>query len=253
MPEITAPGTYWLKPLASGASGTAYRIASPFSSAEYFVLEYRRKSGTFESSVPGSGLLVFRINTDFDSLGNASYNPAGGIYDELYLFRLNGDSTANGTLNSAHFSNATGRTRINDTTATRCFLHDGTPGGIRISDIGPAGDSIQFTVTSLTGVAGGPVRPSLRGTASVSFAPNPLRDAGRFSLNLPAAGRARIAVYSVTGQLVRTVLDADVTAGSHSIAWDGRDASGSRVAAGVYLYQADISGQGQRGKVTVIR
>lgn len=253
IPEITAPGTYWLKPLASGASGTAYRIASPFSPSEYFVLEYRRKTGTFESSVPGSGLLVYRVNDDFSGQGNASYNPAGGVYDELYLYRLNGDSTVNGTLSSAHFSSAAGRTRINDTTATRCFLHDGTPGGIRVSEIGSAGDSIQFTVTSLTGVEGGAARPPMRGTASVSFAPNPVRAAGRFSLDLPAAGRARIAVYSVTGQLVRTVLDADVTAGPHSTAWDGRDASGSRVSAGVYLYQADIAGRRQWGKVTVIR
>ncbi len=253
IPEITAPGTYWLKPLASGASGTAYRIASPFSSAEYFVLEYRRKTGTFEGSVPGSGLLVYRVNGAFSGQGNASYNPAGGVYDELYLYRLNGDSTVNGTLNSAHFSSATGRTRINDTTATRCFLHDGTPGGIRISDIGPAGDSIQFTVTSLTGVAGGPVRPSLRGTASVSFAPNPLRDAGRFSLNLPAAGRARIAVYSVTGQLVRVVTDGEMAAGRQGMGWDGRDDRGRRVSSGVYFYRASLGGEEIGGRLTVVR
>lgn len=55
IPEITVGGTYWLKPLASGTSGVSCKIASPNSADEYFVLEYRRKTGTFETSLPGSG------------------------------------------------------------------------------------------------------------------------------------------------------------------------------------------------------
>lgn len=254
IPEITSPGTYWLRPLASGTSGVSYLIASPFSSNEYFVLEYRRKTGTFEGSVPGSGLLVYRINSDFAGEGNASYNPAGGIYDEVYLFRLNGDSTVNGTINSAHFSSNVGRTRINDTTATRCFLHHGGPGGIRISDIGLAGDSIQFTVTSLTGVeAGPPAMPALAGRARVSFTPNPMRTTGDFSLEMPESGRARLAVHSVTGQLVRTILDDHLPAGVRQVKWDGRDNAGRAVAAGIYFYQADIGGQRRNGRITVVK
>ncbi len=253
IPEITSPGTYWLRPLASGSSGVAYRIASPFSASEYFVLEYRRKAGAFDISVPGSGLLVFRINSDFASQGNAGYDPSSGIYDEVYLFRLNGDSTANGSINSAHFSSAVGRTRINDTTATRCFLHDGSPGGIRIKDIGAAGDSIQFTVTSLTGVEWGPARPPLAGKASVYFAPNPFRNAGNFSLNLPATGRARIAIYSVTGQLVRTVLEGELPSGRHQVRWDGRDDEGRTAAAGVYFFRLEAGGHSRSGRITVVR
>lgn len=254
IPEITSPGTYWLKPLASGISGVAYRIASPFSTDEFFVLEYRRKTGTFETSVPGSGLLVYRINSDFYRQGNASYNPAGGIYDEVYLFRLNGDSTVNGTINSAHFSSNVGRTRINDTTATRCFLHNGSPGGIRIESIGAAGDSIPFTVTSLTGVEGEPERkPALAEKARISSAPNPIRNEGLFRLDLPSAGRARIAVYTATGQLVRTIFDEERPAGRYMIGWDGRDAGGRRVAAGIYFFQADMAGQRRSGRLTVVR
>ncbi len=254
IPEITSPGTYWLRPLASGATGVAYRIASPFSSEEYFVLEYRRKTGAFESSVPGSGLLVYRINSDFADQGNAYYEPAAGIYDEVYLYRLNGDSTANGSLNSAHLSSGVGRTRINDTTATRCFLHDGTPGGIRISDIGSAGDSIQFTVTSLTGVEWTkPAAPAMAGKARVSFAPNPMMTSSTFSLEMPAPGRARLAVYSVTGQLVRTVLDGELPAGRHQARWDGRDNAGRAAAPGVYFFRSTINGIPSSGRVTVIR
>lgn len=254
IPEITSPGTYWLKPLASGPTGVAYRIASPFSVDEFFVLEYRRKTGAFEVSVPGSGLLVYRINSDFSGQGNASYNPAGGIYDEIYLFRLNGDSTVNGTINSAHFSSAVGRTRINDTTATRCFLHDGSPGGIRLESIGAAGDSIPFTVTSLTGVEEGQaLKPITIQRAEIAFAPNPLSGSGGFSLSLPAAGRVRLAIYSVTGQLIRTVGEGHLPAGHHQLFWDGRDGRGRPLSSGVYFFRADFDGFASRGRLVVVR
>ncbi len=253
IPQITTPGTYWLKPLASGTNKVAYRIASPYSASEYFVVEYRRKAGTFDSSVPGSGLLVFRINGNFAGQGNAGYNPGGGIYDEVYLFRLNGDSTANGSINSAHFSSNVGRTRINDTTATRCFLHHGGPGGLRIDNIGAAEDSISFTVTSLTGVESRPTAPEPGGQPMVSVRPNPLRQSGSFVFDLPCPGRARIAIYSVTGQLVRVITDQEYPAGRHQARWDGRDSGGDKVASGVYLFRAHLGGREIGGRLTIVK
>lgn len=84
IPEITSSGTYTLNPLPS-STNNAYKIASPNSSTEYFVVEYRRKTGTFESSLPGEGLLVYRINTSRDGQGNAQGPP-----DEVYIYRPGG-------------------------------------------------------------------------------------------------------------------------------------------------------------------
>lgn len=81
VPEITTSGIYTLSPITS-AINNAYKIRSPNSATEYFVLEYRRKTGTFESSIPDSGLLVYRVNAIRDGLGNA-YGPP----DELYMYR----------------------------------------------------------------------------------------------------------------------------------------------------------------------
>ncbi|MDZ4121477.1 MAG: M6 family metalloprotease domain-containing protein, partial [Candidatus Cloacimonadaceae bacterium] len=68
IPTISADQVYSLNPVTS-STGQVYRINSPNSSTEYFVVEYRRKMGTFENSLPGSGLLVYRINT---SAGNGN-------------------------------------------------------------------------------------------------------------------------------------------------------------------------------------
>lgn len=46
-----------------------------------------------------------------------------------------------------------------------------------------------------------------------------------------------IKIYDITGRLVRTLLNEAVPPGTHVIEWDGRDAGGASVAAGVYLYR----------------
>ncbi|MFN0150055.1 MAG: FlgD immunoglobulin-like domain containing protein [bacterium] len=67
--------------------------------------------------------------------------------------------------------------------------------------------------------------------------PNPFRDTSTFSFTLPEPGRARVDVFDVSGRLVRTVADGARASGAHSVVWDGRDASGRDVGAGVYFYR----------------
>jgi M6 family metalloprotease-like protein len=140
-PTIRASGTYLLAPLTS-AMRNCYRIPSVFSQSEYYVVEYRKRIGTFEQSLPGEGLLVYRINPSLN--GNASGPP-----DEVYLYRPGGTLAANGTPDSAAFSANSGRTALTDSTSPSGFLTDGTAGGLRIKDVGFVGDSIHFSVDFL--------------------------------------------------------------------------------------------------------
>lgn len=138
IPEITTSGTYTLQPLTS-STNNCYKIASPNSSTEFFVVEYRKATGTFESTLPGSGLIVSRIDPALN--GNASGPP-----DEVYIFRPNGTTTNNGSPTTAFYSLGSGRTTINDGTNPPSFLQDGRPGGLNIYNVTAAGNTISFTV-----------------------------------------------------------------------------------------------------------
>lgn len=135
---IDTPGTYSLFAEPSDFP-TCKLIPSPFSTTEFLMVEYRRKAGPFESSVPGSGMVVYRINTE----GENVFGPP----DQVFAYRP-GQSTSslNGDLTLAHFSAGTGRTLINDTTDPACTLTDGSPGGIIISNVGNASGTISFTL-----------------------------------------------------------------------------------------------------------
>lgn len=140
IPEITTSGNYNLNPLTNAASN-CYKIASPNSATEYFVVEYRRAVGTFESSLPGTGLIVYRINTTVDGEGNRNGPP-----DEVYIYRPNGTNSINGIIDQANFSSDVGRTSISDITNPSSFLSNGAPGGLNINNVGSSGNTISFDV-----------------------------------------------------------------------------------------------------------
>ncbi len=139
IPEITAAGTYSLKPLANDPFA-AFKIASPNSTSEYFVVEYRRATGVYESQLLGSGLVIYRVNP---SINGNSFGPN----DEVYVFRPNGTNSVDGDLAKAFFSADANRTTFGANSTTTCFLSDGSKGGVQINNIGTAGETISFSVT----------------------------------------------------------------------------------------------------------
>jgi M6 family metalloprotease-like protein len=139
LPEITTSGTYTLSPLTS-ATGNCYKIRSPASSTQYFIVEYRKKVGTFEGNLYNEGLLVYRINT-------AAHGNFSGPPDEVYIYRPDGTLSQNGSPWYAPFSADQERTEINDGTNPSCFLAGGTPGALSISNVGHMGSTISFEVT----------------------------------------------------------------------------------------------------------
>ena len=66
---------------------------------------------------------------------------------------------------------------------------------------------------------------------------NPSRTGQALSLSfdVPRAGVARLDVFSVSGQRVRTVFDGTVSAGTQRLIWDARDRAGSVVPPGLYF------------------
>ena len=142
IPEITISGTYTLNPVTS-SSNNCYKI--PISgSSEYLFLEYRRKTGAFESSLPNSGLIIYRINESYN--GNSNGSGAGGVSDEVYVFRPNGSISNKGDISNAYLSDNSNRTVFHNTSNPFCFISNGNLGNIYIKNISSAESTISFDV-----------------------------------------------------------------------------------------------------------
>lgn len=68
--------------------------------------------------------------------------------------------------------------------------------------------------------------------------PNPFNPSTTISYQVPDDGQhVKIVVFSLTGQLVRTLVNADQRAGEYNVLWDGRNDYGQQVSTGVYFFR----------------
>ncbi|MDZ4181300.1 MAG: M6 family metalloprotease domain-containing protein [Candidatus Cloacimonadaceae bacterium] len=150
IPTITptsTPTTYTLTAIDQSPY-SCYKIASS-NPNQFYVLEYRRKTGRYETGVPASGLIVYRIISSYG--GSAVNGNAGGPPDEVYVYRPGGDIDTNGTINSANFSSTVNRTEIHNFADPQPWLYVNTTtqsdGNLVITDVGASGGTtITFTV-----------------------------------------------------------------------------------------------------------
>ena len=139
-------------------------IKTPYSDTEFFVVEYRKKennSNSYDSRIPGSGLIIYRINLESVSnmKGDSSepYNP-----DVAYVFRPddtldeNGHERGQGDIFKS-FISAESETKSYGSRDLICPITDGAitysdgqNSGIIIENVGSsAGDQITFDITIL--------------------------------------------------------------------------------------------------------
>ncbi len=69
---------------------------------------------------------------------------------------------------------------------------------------------------------------------AMAIAPNPAPGATRISFDLPNEGPVDVRMHDLGGRVVRILHEGSLPAGSHQLAWDGRDDGGSALPAGVY-------------------
>jgi hypothetical protein len=94
--------------------------------------------------------------------------------------------------------------------------------------------NVSGAVTGATGVV------SLDQNTPNPFSPNVGTTIG---YSVATDGKAVVRLFDQLGREVKTLVDADLKAGSYQIQWDGRDALGNVVESGVYFCRIEAAGQ----------
>jgi len=126
------------------------------------------------------------------------------------------------------------------------------------------GETVRLTVTARNAlpyrivlpVANAPLAAadSLPAAASLQGNwPNPFNPTTSVGFSLAAGGPVRLAIHDARGRLVRILVDGTLAAGSHVVAWDGRDGGGRPVASGIYLARLETSHGADVVKMTLAR
>jgi len=83
--------------------------------------------------------------------------------------------------------------------------------------------------------------------------PNPFNPETTIQYQLPKTTQVKLVIYNLEGQQVATLVEKQQPAGLYSIQWDGKAASGKKVASGVYLYRLETTQFVQVRKLVLVR
>jgi putative hemolysin len=79
--------------------------------------------------------------------------------------------------------------------------------------------------------------------------PNPFTAQAILRYELPSRADVSLGVYNVAGRLVRTLVAGAQTEGIHQVVWDGRDAAGEALPAGIYYGRLEVGGEARTQKL----
>lgn len=187
-------GTYTIMPLNSETPDRQSYFARTQIPTELIMVDFRSKTQPFDSSVPGRGLVFYRVNTLFN--GNANYNGDDNL-DEIYVFRRNGTPDNNGLINNAnHRSGIAARKEFSPLTNPYPFLENGEFVPVFFNNLTNDVDSMQFDFTEWVGIQD-------YANSSYALYPNPAQQF--ITLTTSNEGEHTFQLYTLFGQMLQEV------------------------------------------------
>jgi hypothetical protein len=102
-------------------------------------------------------------------------------------------------------------------------------------------------------IEGGDVTQNIVRFALGPVAPNPFVDGTVVKFSMARSADVSLSIYNVNGRLVTTLVDGPVAAGQQSVAWNGTDFAGNKVARGVYFCRMNTEGFSATEKVVLLQ
>ena len=129
-------------------------------------------------------------------------------------------------------------------------VNGGTLDARFLSATGAVTDS--FTIVKLDVVSAG--SSGTRGGFSLlGVRPQPSRGSVELGFRLPRAGRARVGIFDAEGRRVATLPPIDRPAGEWQVRWDGRDAGGRHLPAGMYFAVVEFGHERRATRIVLTR
>jgi hypothetical protein len=145
-----------------------------------------------------------------------------------------------GTLPSARYGSA----GIYDGANDRMLVFGGNDGAVR-NDV--------WALEGLSDAMTGAQPPRAQKLTLHPNQPNPFNPSTTILYEIPAPGRASLQIFEVHGGLVRTLFNAERSAGVGAVTWDGRDDNGATLGSGVYLYRLTVGGESRTRKMVLLK
>ncbi len=83
--------------------------------------------------------------------------------------------------------------------------------------------------------------------------PNPFSSETKIEYSINEPGLVRIDIYNSSGQIVKRLVEKELTPGYYSVVWDGTDTKGNNAKSGVYFYKINTGNFTKTEKMILLR
>ena len=110
-------------------------------------------------------------------------------------------------------------------------------------------------VYNISAAQSNPDTPELpQAIVSISSYPNPFIGTTTITISGKEDEHpCELAIYNLKGQLVKTLLNQEMLAGTHRVIWDGKDGQGRAVSSGVYFYRMSMPNKVLTNKMLLLK
>ncbi len=171
-------------------------------------------SGSYNGGVGGA--LVYATDANMNVVGY-------GITDASGDYSIGGLAPATYTV----FVDAVGYTSSGTYTSSPSYSTTGSPT--------PTTADLTVTPETPLAITEKPVQPT--GYSLDQNYPNPFNPTTQIAFSLPASMHVSVAIFNILGERVATLVNANMSAGSHIVTWNARNQSGEMMPSGVYFYR----------------
>ncbi len=83
--------------------------------------------------------------------------------------------------------------------------------------------------------------------------PNPFNPSTNIQFNLIKSAAVQLDVFNLQGKRVKTLVSETLSAGSHTVVWDGKDQHGKSVTSGLYIYKIKVGNLAAARKMILLK
>ena len=83
--------------------------------------------------------------------------------------------------------------------------------------------------------------------------PNPFNPSTTIEFTLPESGFITLYIYTISGQKIKELAADYMTAGTHSLTWNGSDDSGNAASSGIYITRLVAGKQVSAGRMVLLK
>jgi hypothetical protein len=121
-----------------------------------------------------------------------------------------------------------------------------------ITDCAGGVDTVGVVVNVATAVDEEPIATPSERMLAQNY-PNPLNPVTTIHFSVPEPCHAELAVFTLDGRRVATLIDGTVRSGPHEVAWSGIDDRGRQLPSGVYFYRLTAGGLSEMRRMVLLK